>query len=90
MSRADEEETETLFLSLSLSLSHTHTHTHTHTDAVKQKSLTTATVVIGTCPDMCPEKERYMREDRRRLSWFELHPDSEAGVREGAREGGRR
>ena len=33
---------------------------------------------------MCPEKERYMREDRRRLSFFEVDPvKTEAtGVRE--------
>ena len=50
-------------------------------ESVRQTSLTTAEVVIGTCPDMCPEKERYMREDRRRLSWFELdHNTSEPGV----------
>lgn len=36
---------------------------------------------MGTCPDMCPEKERYMREDRRRLSWYELDREtSEPGV----------
>jgi hypothetical protein len=33
-----------------------------------------AKAVIGTCPDMCPEKERYLREDRRRLSMFEMVP----------------
>lgn len=53
---------------------------HLTVDLVRQTSLTTAEAVVGTCPDMCPEKERYMREDRRRLSWFELHPDSEQGV----------
>ena len=38
---------------------------------------------MGKCPDMCPEKERYMREDRRRLSWFELDQHtSEPGVRD--------
>lgn len=39
---------------------------------VKQTSLTSAKSVVGTCPDMCPEKERYRREDTRRLSWFEI------------------
>ena len=29
-------------------------------------------VFIGTCPDMCPEKERYVREEQRRLSKFEM------------------
>jgi hypothetical protein len=39
---------------------------------VKQTSLTSAKSVVGMCPDMCPEKERYRREDTRRLSWFEV------------------
>lgn len=39
---------------------------------VKHTSLTSAKSVVGTCPDMCPEKERYRREDTRRLSWFEV------------------
>ncbi|CAD5118677.1 DgyrCDS7362 [Dimorphilus gyrociliatus] len=30
--------------------------------------------VMGTCPDMCPEKERYFREDKRRLSIYEVVP----------------
>ncbi|CAI7993826.1 Germinal-center associated nuclear protein [Geodia barretti] len=48
---------------------------------VRQTSLTRAAVVVGACPDMCPEKERYMREDRRRLSWFELdHHISQPGA----------
>ncbi|XP_064632877.1 germinal-center associated nuclear protein-like [Lineus longissimus] len=40
----------------------------------KVSRLEKAQAVIGTCPDMCPEKERYMREDRRRLSVFEMVP----------------
>uniref|UniRef100_A0A4W5P0G4 Germinal-center associated nuclear protein n=1 Tax=Hucho hucho TaxID=62062 RepID=A0A4W5P0G4_9TELE len=32
---------------------------------------------VGTCPDMCPEKERYMRETRNQLSCFEVIPDTE-------------
>ncbi|XP_010878121.2 germinal-center associated nuclear protein [Esox lucius] len=32
---------------------------------------------VGTCPDMCPEKERYMRETRKQLSCFEVIPDTE-------------
>lgn len=31
---------------------------------------------VGTCPDMCPEKERYYREDVRRLSLYEIIPGS--------------
>jgi hypothetical protein len=40
-------------------------------------NLATADVILGTCPDMCPEKERYMREDRRRLSIFEIVPGTD-------------
>ena len=34
-------------------------------------------VMRGTCMDMCPEPERYMREDRRRLSIFEIIPGTD-------------
>lgn len=34
-------------------------------------------VFVGTCPDMCPEKERFMRETRKQLSVFEVIPDTE-------------
>lgn len=34
-------------------------------------------VFVGTCPDMCPEKERYMRETRNQLSSFEVVPETE-------------
>ncbi|OXU28997.1 hypothetical protein TSAR_015026 [Trichomalopsis sarcophagae] len=37
----------------------------------KQKKLATAKVTVGVCPDMCPEKERYMREFQRQLSPYE-------------------
>ena len=46
----------------------------------KQTSLMEAQVIVGTCPDMCPEKERYRREDTHRLSWFEMSRDSEPRV----------
>ena len=39
---------------------------------VRQTSLMEAKAVVGTCPDMCPEKERYGRASQRRLSLFEL------------------
>ncbi|KAM9009725.1 germinal-center associated nuclear protein [Ara ararauna] len=39
---------------------------------IKRTDLGKAKTVIGTCPDMCPEKERYMRETRNQLSIFEL------------------
>ena len=43
----------------------------------KQTELSEAKVLVGTCPDMCPEMERYVREDRRRLSVYEVLPESE-------------
>ncbi|NWU96975.1 GANP protein, partial [Upupa epops] len=39
---------------------------------IKRTDLVKAQTVVGTCPDMCPEKERYMRETRNQLSVFEL------------------
>ncbi|XP_071418144.1 germinal-center associated nuclear protein isoform X2 [Pithys albifrons albifrons] len=39
---------------------------------IKRTDLDKAKTVVGTCPDMCPEKERYMRETRNQLSTFEL------------------
>ncbi|EDO28318.1 predicted protein [Nematostella vectensis] len=42
----------------------------------KATDISTAKAVKGACPDMCPEKERYMREDRRRLHVFETVPGS--------------
>ncbi|NWY07443.1 GANP protein, partial [Nothoprocta ornata] len=39
---------------------------------VKRTDLGKAKTVVGTCPDMCPEKERYMRETRNQLSIFEV------------------
>lgn len=42
----------------------------------KQSDITTAKAVQGTCPDMCPEKERYSRADKSCLSGFEMKPDS--------------
>ncbi|XP_056206064.1 germinal-center associated nuclear protein isoform X1 [Falco biarmicus] len=38
---------------------------------IKRTDLGKAKTVVGTCPDMCPEKERYMRETRNQLSIFE-------------------
>ena len=49
---------------------------------VKQTSLTEAKAITGTCPDMCPEKERYVRQARRRFSIFEMRADSQPGVSE--------
>lgn len=38
---------------------------------VKPASLATAKITSGTCPDMCPEKERLMRESQRQVSPYE-------------------
>ncbi|XP_053352443.1 germinal-center associated nuclear protein [Clarias gariepinus] len=43
----------------------------------KRTDLDMSKVFVGTCPDMCPEKERYMRETRNQLSIFELLPNTE-------------
>lgn len=37
----------------------------------KRTDLNLSKVFVGTCPDMCPEKERYMRETRNQLSIYE-------------------
>ncbi|RZF35063.1 hypothetical protein LSTR_LSTR009655 [Laodelphax striatellus] len=36
----------------------------------------TGSVIVGTCPDMCPEKERIMRQYRRLVSPYECEPRS--------------
>ncbi|XP_048050228.1 germinal-center associated nuclear protein isoform X2 [Megalobrama amblycephala] len=43
----------------------------------KRTDLDMSKVFVGTCPDMCPEKERYMRETRNQLSIFEVIPETE-------------
>ncbi|KAM6984898.1 LOW QUALITY PROTEIN: germinal-center associated nuclear protein [Aplochiton taeniatus] len=43
----------------------------------KRTDLDLSKVFVGTCPDMCPEKERYMRETRNLLSAFEVIPNTE-------------
>ncbi|MBN3314505.1 GANP protein, partial [Atractosteus spatula] len=43
----------------------------------KRTELDLSKVFVGTCPDMCPEKERYMRETRNQLSSFEIIPGTE-------------
>ncbi|XP_069850965.1 germinal-center associated nuclear protein-like isoform X1 [Dipodomys merriami] len=57
---------------------------------VKRTDLDKARTFVGTCPDMCPEKERYMRETRSQLSVFEAVPgtdqvDHAAAVKEYSR-----
>lgn len=48
---------------------------------VKNKDWARASAMRGTCPDMCPERERYMREDRHQLSVYETIPGTDT-VRE--------
>lgn len=43
----------------------------------KQSDLATAQATRGCCPDMCPEKERYSRTDKKCLSSFEVLPGSD-------------
>ncbi|XP_053733948.1 germinal-center associated nuclear protein [Synchiropus splendidus] len=43
----------------------------------KRTDLESSKGFVGTCPDMCPEKERYMRETRTQLSIFEVIQDTE-------------
>ncbi|XP_072434805.1 germinal-center associated nuclear protein isoform X2 [Chiloscyllium punctatum] len=57
---------------------------------VKRTELEKAKAVVGTCLDMCPEKERYMRETRYQLSTFETIPGTdkvnhEAAIKEYSR-----
>ena len=39
---------------------------------IRDRYISSEGKVVGTCPDMCPEKERYLREYQRRLSQFEI------------------
>lgn len=48
-----------------------------HLARVKRTDLDKARTFVGTCPDMCPEKERYMRETRSQLSVFEVIPGTD-------------
>ncbi|KAM9776294.1 germinal-center associated nuclear protein [Syngnathus typhle] len=43
----------------------------------KSTDMDLSKVFVGTCPDMCPEKERYMRETRNQLSIYEVLPNTE-------------
>uniref|UniRef100_G3VCS1 Germinal-center associated nuclear protein n=1 Tax=Sarcophilus harrisii TaxID=9305 RepID=G3VCS1_SARHA len=57
---------------------------------VKRTDLDKAKAFVGTCPDMCPEKERYMRETTNQLSSFEVIPgtnqvDHAAAIKEYSR-----
>lgn len=48
-----------------------------HSARVKRTDLDKARAFVGTCPDMCPEKERYLRETRSQLSVFEVVPGTD-------------
>lgn len=55
----------------------THDALCVNTGRPKRTDLDMSKVFVGTCPDMCPEKERYMRETRKQLSIFEVIRDTE-------------
>ncbi|VBB33225.1 unnamed protein product, partial [Acanthocheilonema viteae] len=46
-----------------------------HKGRLKSAYVDNATVMQGSCRDMCPEKERYMRVVQKRLSTYECHDD---------------
>ena len=49
---------------------------------MKRTDLDKARTFVGTCLDMCPEKERYMRETRSQLSVFEVVPGTDQAALE--------
>ncbi|XP_014480762.1 PREDICTED: uncharacterized protein LOC106747603 isoform X2 [Dinoponera quadriceps] len=51
---------------------------------VKPASLATAKTTNGTCPDMCPEKERLMRESQRQVASYELLEGNEYRINHAA------
>lgn len=55
------------------------------TGSKKQADLATAKAFVGSCTDMCPEKERYDREEKRRLHNYEVLQGTEGVGRRGAR-----
>ena len=44
----------------------------------KQSDLSKAKATKGCCPDMCPERERYLREERRRVHIYEMIANTES------------
>lgn len=44
----------------------------------KESDISKARATKGCCPDMCPERERYLREERRRVHTYEMVPGTEA------------
>lgn len=55
------------------------------TGSKKQADLATAKAFVGSCMDMCPEKERYDREEKRRLHNYEVLQGTEGVGHRGAR-----
>jgi len=57
----------------------------------KQTNLATAVAVVGTCPDMCPEYERYFREETNQVTSLEMdsngRPDHNRMIKEYRRSG---
>lgn len=47
---------------------------------VRSHTLAAAKIMIGTCPDMCPEKERLMRESKRQVALYEQLETNEYGI----------
>ncbi|XP_075923316.1 germinal-center associated nuclear protein isoform X2 [Petromyzon marinus] len=43
----------------------------------RRTELEKAKAIVGTCSDMCPEKERYLREIRKQLSIYEVIPGTD-------------
>ncbi|KAF6035839.1 MCM3AP [Bugula neritina] len=44
----------------------------------KESDISKARATKGCCPDMCPERERYIREERRRVHLYEMVPGTES------------
>ena len=44
----------------------------------KESDISKARATRGCCPDMCPERERYIREERRRVHVYEMVPGTES------------
>ena len=45
--------------------------------STKHADFASAVAIKGSCPDMCPELERYTREFQRRLSVYEIVPGTD-------------
>lgn len=46
----------------------------------RRRNINDPRAFVGTCPDMCPEKERYERENGRMVSVYEMLQDSDPHV----------